>query len=242
MLITGFRSIRDVIAFPKTQKATCPLTEAPSSVSRKQLTELYLRQILSGPNVGAESTGTYDPANQLTDSSGQVRFTYVDSGGPGTDVIVARFTNAQNQLVQSQQATVTWSTNVENPPPVIDSVSITAVPCAGTEPGDNVELNVSFTDPNLQDTHTVTIDWGDGSDPDSDGSAGETLVLPVGDRTFSVNHVFATGGVFPVAISVVDDQGGADAVMTEAWVIGRDQIQLLVSCKSLAPRMAMPSG
>ena len=43
MLICGCSSIRDVIAFPKTQKATCPLTEAPSTVSRKQLTELYLR-------------------------------------------------------------------------------------------------------------------------------------------------------------------------------------------------------
>jgi aspartyl-tRNA synthetase len=43
MLITGSDSIRDVIAFPKTQKATCPLTEAPSSVARKQLTELHLR-------------------------------------------------------------------------------------------------------------------------------------------------------------------------------------------------------
>jgi aspartyl-tRNA synthetase len=43
MLITGSSSIRDVIAFPKTQKATCPLTEAPAGVSRKQLTELYLR-------------------------------------------------------------------------------------------------------------------------------------------------------------------------------------------------------
>ncbi len=43
MIITGSSSIRDVIAFPKTQKATCPLTEAPASVSRKQLTELYLR-------------------------------------------------------------------------------------------------------------------------------------------------------------------------------------------------------
>jgi aspartyl-tRNA synthetase len=43
MLLTGRDSIRDVIAFPKTQKATCPLTEAPASVERKQLTELYLR-------------------------------------------------------------------------------------------------------------------------------------------------------------------------------------------------------
>ncbi len=43
MILTGRDSIRDVIAFPKTQKATCPLTDAPSPVDRKQLTELYLR-------------------------------------------------------------------------------------------------------------------------------------------------------------------------------------------------------
>ncbi len=43
MIICERESIRDVIAFPKTQKATCPLTDAPSSVARKQLTELYLR-------------------------------------------------------------------------------------------------------------------------------------------------------------------------------------------------------
>jgi len=43
MILTGRDSIRDVIAFPKTQKATCPLTEAPAQVARKQLTELYLR-------------------------------------------------------------------------------------------------------------------------------------------------------------------------------------------------------
>jgi len=43
MIITGGDSIRNVIAFPKTQKATCPLTEAPASVARKQLTELHVR-------------------------------------------------------------------------------------------------------------------------------------------------------------------------------------------------------
>ncbi len=43
MILLGCDTIRDVIAFPKTQKASCPLTEAPASVARKQLTELYLR-------------------------------------------------------------------------------------------------------------------------------------------------------------------------------------------------------
>lgn len=43
MLLTQSNSIRDVIAFPKTQKATCPLTSAPSSISEEQLRELHIR-------------------------------------------------------------------------------------------------------------------------------------------------------------------------------------------------------
>ena len=42
-LMCGEDSIREVIAFPKTQKASCPMTEAPSSVDEKQLKELGIR-------------------------------------------------------------------------------------------------------------------------------------------------------------------------------------------------------
>ena len=43
MLMTGSSSIREVIAFPKTQSASCPLTDAPGAVSEKQLWELNIR-------------------------------------------------------------------------------------------------------------------------------------------------------------------------------------------------------
>ncbi|MBL3617031.1 MAG: aspartate--tRNA ligase [gamma proteobacterium endosymbiont of Lamellibrachia anaximandri] len=43
MLLTGSKSIRDVMAFPKTQSAACQLTSAPSEVSMTQLRELSIR-------------------------------------------------------------------------------------------------------------------------------------------------------------------------------------------------------
>ncbi len=42
-LMADEESIRDVIAFPKTQRAQCLLTQAPSSVDEKQLKELHIR-------------------------------------------------------------------------------------------------------------------------------------------------------------------------------------------------------
>lgn len=43
MLMTGASSIREVIAFPKTQSAACPLVDAPASVSEQQLKDLHIK-------------------------------------------------------------------------------------------------------------------------------------------------------------------------------------------------------
>jgi aspartyl-tRNA synthetase len=45
-ILFATESIRDIIAFPKTQKAVCPLTDAPSCVAEKQLKELYIKTVL----------------------------------------------------------------------------------------------------------------------------------------------------------------------------------------------------
>ena len=45
MLLTGRKSIRDVIAFPKVQNASCLMSGAPSKVDQKQLDELKIRNV-----------------------------------------------------------------------------------------------------------------------------------------------------------------------------------------------------
>lgn len=49
MILSGARSLREVIAFPKTQKATCLLTKSPSPVDPDQLRELHIRTVVPRP-------------------------------------------------------------------------------------------------------------------------------------------------------------------------------------------------
>ena len=45
MLLTGAESLRDVIPFPKTQKGTDLMTQAPGDVDDKQLRDLYVKSV-----------------------------------------------------------------------------------------------------------------------------------------------------------------------------------------------------
>jgi aspartyl-tRNA synthetase len=49
MMMIGAPSLRDVIAFPKTQRGTCPMTEAPSEPDPRQLRELNIAVTIAPP-------------------------------------------------------------------------------------------------------------------------------------------------------------------------------------------------
>ena len=62
MLMTGSSSIRDVIAFPKTQSATCLMTQAPGAVDEKQLRELHIRLRKPAKDVDGNVVGSGEVA------------------------------------------------------------------------------------------------------------------------------------------------------------------------------------
>ena len=64
--------------------------------------------------------------------------------------------------------------------------------------GDLVTVNPSFTDPSILDTHTATVNWGDGT------------VNDLGTQTspFLDTHTYADNDVYTVTVTVIDDDGG----------------------------------
>ncbi len=90
---------------------------------------------------------------------------------------------------------------VGNVAPVLGSV----VQDQSPPPGSTAAVLVGFSDAGTNDTHTATIDWGDGST--SPGTVSETN----GSGTVHGAHTYATDGHYNVTVTVTDDDGGSAA-------------------------------
>ena len=128
---------------------------------------------------------------------------YVDDNPTGTpfdsySVVVRVLDDDTGQAIAGS------SVVVNNVAPLIAAID----PIATIDESGIANLKLSFTDPGTFDTHTVEVDWGD-------GSAVQTFALPLGDRTFSASHQFVddnpTGTPFDsytVKVRVLDDDMG----------------------------------
>ncbi|WP_200343556.1 PKD domain-containing protein [Halochromatium glycolicum] len=105
--------------------------------------------------------------------------------------------------------------------------SVDAGPDQSGAPGTTISLApATFTDPGIQDTHTATIDWGDGST-----AAPGSVTGADGSGTVSASHAFAAPGTYTVTVTVTDDEGDS----------GQESLSVRVKAGNLAPS-ADPGG
>ena len=147
---------------------------------------------------GDGTSDTY-PAN------GVQTHTYAD--GPNPYAITVDLTDEDGTFLDRANA---LSVAVANVAPVITSFTGPTDPVAL---GTAVTVNGAFTDAGILDTHTATINWGDGSS--SSGAVSEIN----GSGTVSGTHVYTAAGIYSVLLAVTDKDGGADSATFQYVVV-----------------------
>jgi len=118
-------------------------------------------------------------------------------------------------------ATTTFQVSVENVVPAVELVSATAEPVCIWE---QVTFTASIADVPA-DTHTFSIDWGDGSAHETGAAVGGEL---------SSGHRYAAAGVYTVTIRVTDDDGGVG--------VANFQVTVLTNVQAVAEAVATVEG
>jgi PKD repeat protein len=146
--------------------------------------------------------GAFDDPNAL-----RPRFTAPDNG----TYTVTLEVRDNDGLTDTRSTTV----KVSNVDPKVD-----AGRGATIRPGEEYRLRASFTDPGSADTHSATIDWGDGT---------PNTVIDSATSPLALNHHYADAGRYTVRVTVVDDDGGRDRdtvkVTVKSTKSNRDRIR-----------------
>ncbi|MBI4234012.1 MAG: carboxypeptidase regulatory-like domain-containing protein [Chloroflexi bacterium] len=145
-----------------------------------------------------DSNGSYETAGQ------SVAFSAAGLDGPSSKTVGLRVCDDDNVCVTSS-ATV----SITNVAPTVN-----AGPDASVSSGQSYAVSSTFTDPGTTDTHTSTVNWGDGSlvqsVPVSQGA---------GSGSLSASHTYFTLATYTIKVCVKDDDGGE----------GCDTLQLAVN-------------
>jgi parallel beta-helix repeat protein len=121
-----------------------------------------------------------DNPTATTSDNYTISLTLSDTGSGGTDTDLT-------------------SVTVNNLAPTLTNVSVNPATIIA---GDSTVLSGNVSDAGTQDTHTVQINWGD-------GSPNTTLTLAAGVSVFNANHQYLGAGNFTIAITATDDDSAA---------------------------------
>lgn len=151
-----------------------------------------------------DNDGDFDDAVGATVSLSAVQLAALGIGDDGVFAIA----------VEASDGTVTdvagSTISVNNLPPEILSVTTTADSIGGVAAGEVVSVSGQFADAGLLDTHTVAIDWGDGTT-----SVGSSV-----SGVLAGSHTYADAGIYSITVTLTDDDGGVDTFGSTAYITG----------------------
>ncbi|UCE75307.1 MAG: PKD domain-containing protein [Methanomassiliicoccales archaeon] len=143
------------------------------------------------------------PTNNPEDPN-EVSFCIIVEGldyGENTITVVA--TDTYDKTTTVERIVIS---DLQNSPPVIDSIS---GPVAPEAVGTLIQMTGYYSDPDLDDTHTSSWDWGDGSDPIPGTAA---------DGVASGTYIYGSPGVYTVTLTITDE-AGETATMDYQYVV-----------------------
>ncbi len=148
-------------------------------------------------------------------SGGTFSFThqYLDDNptGSASDVYPIGVTLTDDDTGTATGGTTTTVTNVA---PVITNLRNNSPDCGDVMEGQALTLTIPYTDIGTLDTHTAFVNWGDGSPSTTLTGSG------TGSGTITGTHVYATGGVYAISVTLTDDDTGTTTGTTQAVISG----------------------
>lgn len=160
----------------------------------------------------SDTIGSTDPGGGIILTPGglgvvgtfAVSHTFLDDSAGATVTVTARSGGVAAEDVFENVA-------ANNVAPVIVALNNDSDAGCGVIEGQSVTLSGSFTDAGTLDTHTATIDWGDGSGPQTIAQTGGAI---------AANHVYADAGFYTVTYTLKDDDTGEDVTTTMTVIAG----------------------
>ena len=167
----------------------------------------------------AANTGTfgdYDDAVTLSASIGTVT---ANNNGTWSWSFAATDELSQTVTITATNSdgmhtSTSFNLAVTNLPPAITALSSSSPTAVQASSNGQVTITGSFSDPGTLDTHTVTVNWGDGTPVQTLTSVDQLHGL------FSGAHTYAAGGLYSITVTLADDDGASVTRTTSAYVTG----------------------
>jgi 6-phosphogluconolactonase (cycloisomerase 2 family) len=159
--------------------------------------------------------GDGTPLETFTYAAGTATFSenhqYLDDDPSGTP---ADMYNIEVKLIDDDSGSDGNATAlmVSNLAPVITEL-VSSAPTPGSS-ADEVTVSAKFTDAGILDTHSATINWGDGTFSDA------VIDESNGAGTLTATHTYTGGGLFDVEVILTDDVGGTTSGSTTSMTSG----------------------